>query len=150
MKKSLIAKIVSIILIIILICGVVGVFALPTFYDLFKSNDINKFNSHNLIYRLAFYACYIICLIIVLELIKLFNCIYKESPFNKIIVNKLGISSILFMILFVIVVIKCIFIPTLLSFAVALLSFLISLSFYVLKEVMKSAIYYKKELDDVI
>jgi hypothetical protein len=51
------------------------------------------------------------------------------------------------MALFLIVIIKAIFIPTILSFAVALVCFIASLSFYVLSEVITSAIKYKNEVD---
>ena len=53
----------------------------------------------------------------------------------------------MFMLLFIIVIIKALFIPTLLSFAVALICFVASLSFYVLAEVIKAAILYKEEID---
>ncbi len=51
------------------------------------------------------------------------------------------------MILFLIILVKAFFIPTLLSFAVGFICFVASLSFYVLAEVIKSAIEYKKEID---
>ena len=55
--------------------------------------------------------------------------------------------AIMFMLLFLIVIIKSIFIPNLLSFVVAIICFIASLSFYVLAEVIKSAIKYKNEVD---
>ena len=58
--------------------------------------------------------------------------------------------TVLFMLLFLIVIIKTIFIPTLLSFVVAILSFLMSLSFYILAEVIKVAREYKSELEFTI
>ena len=77
----------------------------------------------------------------------LFNMIYKESPFKKEIENSLKMMAIMFMTLFVIIIIKTIFIPTLLSYVVCLLCFLVSLSFYILAEVIKAAINYKNEVD---
>ena len=57
------------------------------------------------------------------------------------------VNAISFMMLFVIVSIKAVFIPSLLSIVVALICFIASLSFYVLAEVIKSAIEYKNEID---
>lgn len=147
MKKSFIAKIISIILVLILIGGVGCLFFIPTLYDMFKDLSVPTFKSHTLIYRAAFFTCYIICLVVVYKLIGLFNVVYKESPFRKEIEDTLKVMAVMFMVLFVIVIIKSFFIPTLLSFAVALLCFLISLSFYVLAEVIKAAIKYKNEVD---
>lgn len=138
---------ISIILMIILVVGMVSLLFIPKLYDIFKDSSVSSFNEHLLMYKIAFYTCYIICLVIVFELIKLFNVIYKKSPFKKEIENLLKIMAIMFMLLFLIVIIKSFFIPTLLSFVVALLCFLISLSFYLLAEVIKSAIKYKKEID---
>ena len=147
MKKSRIAKLVSILFIIMLIVGGICLFFLNDLYDLFKEPSVPLFNQHSIYYRIAFYSCYIISLIIIYFLMKLFNQVYRESPFASKIVSYLNLSAILFMILSIIVLIKIYFIPTLLSLVVALVCFMVSLSFYVLKEVMKAAILYKKEID---
>lgn len=147
MKKNFISKIISIILIIILIIGAISLPFIPRFYDLFKDSSVGSFKSHTFIYKVAFYSCYIICLFIVYELVRLFNVIYNGSPFRKEIEDYLKTMTIMFMILFLIVIIKSIFIPTLLSFVVAILCFLVSLSFYVLKDAIKAAIKYKAEVD---
>lgn len=147
MKKSKIAKIISIILIGILIVGICCIFFLPTLYDLFKEASVSSFNNHTIPYRVAFYICYITCLYIVYKLIRLFQEIEKGSPFKKEVEMNLKINAIMFMLLFIVVIGKCIFIPTLLSFAVALVCFIASLSFYVLAEVIKAAISYKNEID---
>ncbi len=147
MKKSIIAKILSIILLIILFVGLISLFFIPNFYDIFKDKSIDSFASHSLIYKLSFYTCYIICLFIVYRLIMLFNLIYEKSPFRKEIEKSLKIMAVMFMIVAIIVFIKSLFIPTLLSFVVSLLCFLISLSFYLLAEVIKVAIHYKNEVD---
>lgn len=147
MKKSVLAKFIWIILIIILILGSSALFFLPSLYDLFKGNDVKEFSLHTLTYKIAFYSCYIICLIIVYKLTCLFKYIFKCTPFRKEVEKALKISAILFMLLFVIIIIKAIFIPTLLSFAVAFVCFIASLSFYILAEVIKAAIVYKNEVD---
>ena len=147
LKKSFISKIISIILIIILIVGVICLPFIPTLYDMFKDPRFDLFKNHTLLYKIAFFTCYIICLGVVVILIRLFNIVYKKSPFRKEIENSLKIMAVMFMILFLIVIIKSFFIPTLLSFAVSLLCFLISLSFYVLAQVIKAAINYKNEVD---
>ena len=126
MKKSVLAKAVSILLIVILIIGIGCFIFIPELYDMFKGSDIDLFKKHIPIYRLAFYMCYIIGLYIV-----------------KVI-------AVMFMILFLIVIIKGVFIPNLLTFVVALICFFTSLSFYVLAEVIKAAIKYKTEVDFTI
>lgn len=147
MKKSFLAKFIWIIFIIILILGIGGLFFLPSLYDLFKGTDVKEFSLHLLSYKIAFYSCYIICLLIVYQLTCLFKHIFKGTPFRKEVEKNLKISAILFMVLFVIIIIKAFFIPTLLSFAVAFVAFIASLSFYVLAEVIKAAITYKNEVD---
>lgn len=150
MKKSFIAKFIWVILIIILILGIGGIFFLPNLYDLFKASDVKEFHTHTWLYKIAFYSCYILCLIIVYQLIGLFKHIFSDTPFRKEVEMSLKISAILFMILFIIIIIKSIFIPTILSFAVAFVCFIVSLSFYVLAEVIKAAIAYKSEIDYTI
>ena len=147
MKKSFIAKIVEIVLIMIFIVGIIGIPFIPKFYNTFKDSDVSLFNNQTNIYKGAFYLCYIICIFIVYKLFRLFNIIYKESPFKKEVENSLKIMAVMFMNLFLIVTIKALFIPTFLSYVVALLCFLVSLSFYVLAEVIKAAISYKNEVD---
>ena len=147
MKRSFISKIISIILITILIFGVISLPFIPQLYDMFKDTTIDTFNNHLPIYKVAFYLCYLIGLFIVYELIRLFNIIYKGSPFRKEIEDYLKVMAIMLMVLFLIVIVKAIFIPTLLTFVVALLCFLMSLAFYVLAEVIKMAIKYKTEVD---
>lgn len=150
MEKSKVARLVSIILVIMLIVGVVGIFFLPRLYDIFKDDHVEVFLKHYIWYRIAFYTCYIICLGILYQLLKVFHCIYQDSPFKREVEKSLKISAMLFMCLFVVVTIKCIFIPTILSFAVLLICFIASLSFYVLASVIKAAIFYKDENDYTI
>ncbi len=147
MKKSNTSKVISIILFIILILGIVSLFFLPYLYDIFKGESVEVFSRHTLLYKLAFYSCYVICLLVLFKLIKLFNIVYKGNPFRVEVSNILKFNMILFMMLFLIVIVKAVFIPTILSFAVALVCFIASLSFYVLSEVITSAIKYKNEVD---
>lgn len=147
MKKSFIAKIVQIILIIILIVGCISLIFIPELYDMFKYTNVKRFMSQTIIYKIAFYLCYIIGLYIIYKMIKLFNIVYEGSPFKKELENILKIIAVMFMVLFLIVIIKSVFIPNMLSFAVAIICFIASLSFYVLAEVIKSAIKYKTEVD---
>lgn len=150
MKKSKVARFVSIILVVVLVVGGVGIFFLPRLYDIFKDEYVEVFLKHYIWYRIAFYTCYIICLGIVYQLLKVFHCIYQDNPFKREVEKSLKISAVLFMCLFVVVTIKCIFIPTILSFAVLLICFIASLSFYVLASVIKTAILYKNENDYTI
>ena len=72
---------------------------------------------------------------------------HNADYFKKELENNLKVNAISFMMLFVIVSIKAVFIPSLLSIVVTLICFIASLSFYVLAEVIKSAIEYKNEID---
>lgn len=147
MKKSLIAKIISIIFILILILGVISLPFIPKLYDLLKDPYVRSFANHHLTYQVAFYMCFIICLIIIFKLNEVFNNVYKNSPFTKNVENSLKITAVLFMLVSLIVLIKAIVIPTLLSFVASFICLVASLSFYVLAEVIKKAIEYKNEID---
>lgn len=145
--QSKISKLISIILNIMLIGGSICLFFLPKLYNLFSIDGIRNFNNQSIYYQIAFFLCYIICLVIIFELTKIFNHIYKDSPFTKNIENTLKIIAVLFMTLSLIVFIKTIFIPTILSIAVVIVTFIASLSFYVLSQIFKVAIQHKDELD---
>lgn len=147
MKKNFLAKLISIIFILILIIGIICLPFIPKLYDLLKNPYVEIFKNHHIIYQLAFYSCFIICLLIVFKLNEVFSNVYQNSPFNKKVENALKVTANLFFLLFLIVIGKSLFIPTLLSFAVAFICLIASLSFYVLKEVIKKAIEYKNEID---
>lgn len=147
MKKSFLAKLISIIFIIILIGGIISLPFIPKLYDLLKDPYIQGFKTHHIAYQLAFYTCFILCLIIIFNLNEVFTNVYKSSPFNKKVENSLKISAVLFFQLSLIVIVKALFIPTLLSYAVAFICLIASLSFYVLSAVIKKAIEYKNEID---
>lgn len=150
MEKSLISKIVNGLLVLIFIVGLICLFFIPNLYDLIIKENKLLFNEHTIYYKIAFYTCYIICLFIIEELISLFKNIYDDTPFKEEIVNTLIIISTMFMILVVIIFIKCIFIPTIISICIGLICFIVSLSFYVLSGIFKAAIAYKKEVDYTI
>ncbi len=147
MKKSILSNIIYIILIIMLVIGVICLFLIPTIYNSVIGEVLPKFEEQTIYYKIAFYTCYIISLGILYNLMCLFKKIYKDSPFKKDIEVILKVIATLFMALFLIVSIKSIFIPTMLTFAVMIITFMVSLSFYVLSQVIKSAIAYKSELD---
>lgn len=144
MKKSLIAQILSVLLKIIFITGIVGLFFVPKLYNLFS--EIN-FANQTVGYQIAFYGCYILSLFIIFELIRIFDTVYKGSPFKKEIEISLKVIAVLFMVISMIVITKTIFITTILSIAVSFISFIISLCFYVLSQIFKVAIEYKNEID---
>jgi hypothetical protein len=147
MVKSKIAKIISIIFKLMLVFGVISLFFIPKIYNAFADAQIIDFEDQTIFYKIAFYLCAIGSIGIVYELIKIFDNVYKGSPFKKSIEIGLKIIAVLFMILSIIVGIKIIFIPTILSAAVSLITFIASLSFYVLSQVFKVAIEYKDEID---
>lgn len=150
MPKSKMAKIIEILFKILLILGIVCLFMIPHLYDLLKIFGITSFNEQTLFYKVIFYVCYIICLGIIFILNYLFKNIYIDSPFNKKIVASLKIIALLFMSLSIIVLIKTIYIPTVLSIAVIVVTFITSLCFYTLSEIFKVAIEYKNEVDYTI
>lgn len=146
MKKSKISIIVYYLFYLILIVGLICSIFLPTLYDMFSGISI-KFREQTLIYQIAFYICYFIALLIVWTLITIFKDLYKDTPFKKEVEKKLKAIAVLFEILALIVIVKFIFIPTILTIAVFLISFIVGLCFYVLSQVFKIAIAYKDEID---
>lgn len=149
MKKSIISKIVSIIFILILIGGIVGLFFAPRLYDLSGASRV-LFEDQGLYYKILFYVCYIICLAIIFILNRIFSFIYNSNPFETNVENYIKILAILFMSLALLVGVKTIFMPTVLSIVVTVLTFIISLCFYVVAEVFKVAEGYKKEIDYMV
>ncbi len=124
MKKSKISQIISILFLILFISGIGCFMFVPKLYDLWKEESVLSFHNQSIYYQLAFYACYILCLMIIYQLMNLFQQVYHGSPFHKKIVSALNNSAILFMMLFMIVIMKAIFIPTLLSFVCAFICFM--------------------------
>lgn len=147
MKKSKLAKVVYYLLIIMLVGGIVCLFFIPVLYNYYRGARVLSFLHHSLIYVIAFYTCYIIALAIIGILTKLFKTIYEGSPFTIKVEKHLKICALLFIVLTIIIGIKTIFIPTLLSLVVVIVTLLAGLSFYVLASVIKAAIAYKSELD---
>ena len=97
-----------------------------------------------------FYVCYIVCLCIIFTLNYIFKKIYISSPFNKKIEKSLKIIAVLFMLLSLILLIKTVFIPTIFSIGVVIVSFVTSLCFYTLSQIFKVAIEYKNEVDYMV
>ena len=150
MPKSKMAKIIEILFKILLVIGIICLPFIPKIYDVLKIFGFNSFNNQTVFYKIVFYICYIICLGILFTLNYIFKNIYKESPFNKTIEKSLKIIAILFMSLSLIVLIKTIYIPTILSVAVIVVTFITSLCFYTLSQIFKVAIEYKNEVDFTI
>lgn len=149
MEKSKLSIFIYYLLYFILFIGIICSVFLPSLYDMFSGIEL-LFNEHSFIYRIAFYVCYFISLIIILQLIFIFKSIYKDTPFKKEIEKKLKLISVLFLVLSGIVIIKFLFIPTLLTLAVFVITFIVGLCFYVLAQVFKTAISYKNEVDYTI
>jgi len=147
MSRSKMAKIIEILFKIILCLGIIGLFIIPYLYDFVQFFGLESFNTKTLFYKIVFYICYIICLGIIFTLNYIFKNIYKDSPFSKKIEKSLKIVALLFMMLSIIVLIKTVFIPTVLSIAVIVITFITSLCFYTLSEIFKVATEYKNEVD---
>lgn len=144
MKKNILTIIVSVLLKIIFGIGTISLIFIPKLYGWFSDYS---FYIQSIFYKLGFYACALISLIIVYGMIRIIDNIYKGGSFKKETEIILKIIAILFMLLAIIVAIKVIFIPTLISFAIALVTFVVSLCFYILSQVFKTAIEYKNEID---
>ena len=147
MKKSKIAKIVTITFIVLIAIGALCLIPLPKIYDLVKGDSIKLFSEHTIYYQVAFYICYLIGLFILYMLYNTFNYLYKVNPFTKKIEVNLKVVAVCFMILSIIVLIKSFFIPTPLTFGVIIICFVVSLCFYLLAEVIKKGIILKDEVD---
>ena len=150
MSKSKIAKIIEILFKIILIIGIISIPFIPKLYTLLKIFGFKDFYSQSLLYQIIFYLCYIICLGIIFILNYMFKIIYQDNPFNKKIENSLKIIAALFMTLSILILIKTLYIPTILSIAIIVVTFITSLCFYVLSQIIKAAITYKNEVDYTI
>ena len=147
MKKSKIAKTVTIIFIVLIIIGLGCLIPLPKIYDLVKGDSIEAFSEHTIYYQAAFYLCYLISLFILYKLYSTFNYLYKVNPFTKKIEVNLKVIAVFFMILSIIILIKGFFIPTPLTFGVVVICFVVSLCFYLLAEIIKKGIILKDEVD---
>ena len=92
----------------------------------------------------------IILVLINYILILMFSSIDKNGPFIMSTSKYLKIISLFFIILSIIIFIKILFIPTIISIAICVITFIVSLCFYTLSEIFKEAINHKKELDYTI
>ena len=147
MPKSKMAKIIEILFKILLAGGIICLPFIPKIYDLLKIFGIGSFSTKTIFYKILFYLCYIICLAILYTLNYIFKTIYQDSPFNKKIVTSLKVIAALFLSLSLIVLIKTIYLPTILSIAVIVVTFITSLCFYTLSQIFKAATEYKTEVD---
>ncbi|MDD3341698.1 MAG: DUF2975 domain-containing protein [Bacilli bacterium] len=147
MEKSIISKFLLILMKIMFIVGIICSIFLPYLYDLFVVEEVPNFGEQTILYQIAFYTCYIAALLIIFLMIRIFDLVYSGNPFIKKVVLEFKKIAVLFMFLAVVIAIKNIFIPTILSASVALITFIISLSFYVLSKVFEVAISYKQEID---
>ena len=150
MPKSKMAKIIEILFKLLLLVGIICLPFIPKVYDLLQIFGIQSFNTKTITYKILFYLCYIICLAILYILNYIFKIIYKDSPFNKTIITSLKVIAILFLALSIIVLIKTIYFPTILSIAIIVITFIICLCFYTLSQIFKVATEYKNEVDYTI
>ena len=150
MQKNKLANIISILLKAIFIVGIILIPFLPTIYNLIGTEHLKVFEGQTILYKITFFICYFISLTIIYILILMFNHIYEDNPFTSYTEKYLKILSILFMILAVIIFIKILFVPTIISIAICVITFIVSLCFYTLHEIFKVANSNKKELDFTI
>lgn len=148
--QSNLSKVISILLKIIFIIGIILIPIIPTIYNLIGTENLKEFGNQTMLYRITLFICYFISLGIIYILILLFSHIYKDNPFTNKTLNYLKYISLLFMILSVIIFIKIFFIPTIISIAICVITFIVSLCFYTLHEIFKVANSNKKELDYTI
>ena len=150
MNKSNLSKIICILLKVIFAIGIILIPFIPTIFNLIGTENLKTFQEQNILYQIAAFVCYFISLLIILVLIKMFDKIYKDNPFTNFTEKSLRLISILFMILSFIIFIKIFFIPTIISIAICVITFIVSLCFYTLSEIFKVANQNKKELDFTI
>lgn len=144
MKKSIVTKLIAILLRVMLGIGIIALPFIPKLYNLISDY---VFSNQTIFYRIGFYVCFAISLLIIYGLIRIIDNVYKNNAFKKEMEATLKVMAILFMLLAIVVAIKVIFIPTVLSMAVAIVTFVVSLCFYVLSQVFKTANEYKNEID---
>ena len=147
MQKNNLSRIIAILLRIILIVGIVLIPLIPTIFNLIGTENLKDFSDQTLLYKIALFSCYFISLGILYILILMFNHIYKDNPFTIYTEKYLRLVAILFMVLSLIIFIKIFFIPTIISIAICVITFIVSLCFYTLSEIFKVANSNKKELD---
>ena len=147
MNKLNLSKILYYLLNIILIVGIIIIPFIPTIYNIIGTENLLEFKEQTFIYKIALFSCYIISLGIIYTLILLFKHIYKDNPFTIYTEKYLKIISILFMSLFIIIFVKILFVPTIISIAICIITFIVSLCFYTLSQIFKEANIHKKELD---
>ena len=135
---------------IIFIIGIILLPFIPTIYNIIRTENLNYFKDQTIIYQITLYICYLISLTIIYLLILLFKHLYKDSPFTIYTEKYLKIISLLFIILSLIIFIKLFFIPTIISIAICVITFIVSLCFYTLSQIFKEANNHKKELDYTI
>ena len=150
MRKNKLSRIISILLRIIFIIGIVLIPFIPTIFNLIGTENLKEFGRQTILYKIALFTCYFISLGIIYILILMFNHIYKDNPFTSLTEKYLKIISSLFMILAIIIFIKIFFIPTIISIAICVITFIVSLCFYTLSEIFKVANKNKMELDYTI
>ena len=148
--QSNLSKVISILLKIIFIGGIILIPFIPTIYNLIGAEYLKDFHEQTIFYRITLFTCYFISLGIIYILNLMFKHIYKDNPFTHYTEKYLKLISILFMILSVIIFIKIFFIPTIISIAICVITFIVSLCFYTLHEIFKIANNNKKELDYTI
>ena len=147
MKKSKIANIIGILFNMLLGIGIICLPFIPKLYDLLEVFGIKTFGTQSTFYKIMFYLCYLMGLGVLFMLGYIFRNIYHDSPFNKKIERSLKVVALLFLGLSVAVLVKTIFIPTIMSIVVIVVTFITSLCFYALSEIFKVAREYKDEVD---
>ncbi len=150
MKKSKIANIIGILFNLLLGIGIICLPFIPKLYNLLEVFGIKTFSTQTMFYKIMFYLCYLICLGVLFMLGYIFKNIYHDSPFSKRIERSLKVVALLFIALSIAVLIKTIFIPTIMSIVVIVVTFITSLCFYALSEIFKVAREYKNEVDYTI
>lgn len=144
------SKIISVLLKFIFIGGIIIIPFIPTIYNIIGTENLKNFHDQTILYKITLYICYFISLSIIYILNLMFKHIYTNNPFTSITELCLKLISILFMILSIIIFFKILFVPTVISIAICVITFIISLCFYTLYEIFKVANNNKKELDYTI
>ncbi len=145
MELSKIAKLTNILLHIFLVCGVISLFGLYQYVELFIPH--NKY-----FYKIFFVLVAIVCLLIVYQVIKVFKSIENGNPFvteNEISLKKIAIlCEIVAIMLFFKLFFDRAFMVS--ATVVMIIFAIVGLCAYVFSQLFKQSVFIKEENDMTI
>ncbi len=145
MELSKIARITNILLHIFLVCGVISLFGLYQYVELFVPHN-------KIFYKVFFVLIAIVCLMIVYQVIKVFKSISKGDPF--VTENEIALKTIAVLceIIAIMLFLKLFFDRAfMVSATVVMIIFaIVGLCAYVFSQLFKQSVHIKEENDMTI